>query len=135
MEAAQAIQFRRQPGQAIPVLFETRFNELDVFAGVLFLLRQVGQVIVDQLVGHRGAEQAGQIGFQLVAQSPQGIGAGFRAWQVQIAQRHFHFPGGGDRPQRLAHGINEIVHALRFQFPAIGAAEAVHGAGFGGVFF
>ena len=131
MEAAQAVQLCGQAGEAVAVLLQARFDELDVLAGFA-VLGLVGQVVVHQLMGHGRPQQAGQVGLQLVTQAPQCIGPCFVGIQLQVAEGHVHFPGGGAGPQRPAQRGDELVHGLRAEIPAVGAAQAVHRAGFGG---
>ena len=46
MEAAQAVQLRGQAGEAVAVLLQTRFDELDVLAGALLFFGQVREVVI-----------------------------------------------------------------------------------------
>ena len=99
MEAAQAVQLTGQAGELVVIFFQPAFDKMNVLAVGVVGLNHIGYRAVHDFMGHRRAQQTGQIAFQLVAQTAQGIGAGFIQAHGQIVERQFHLPAGGAGPQ------------------------------------
>ena len=75
--AAQGVQFRGEAGQARVIFLQPAFDEVDVLGDVAIGAVLVGQEILDDVLGHAGAHQAGEVGFDTVAQAAQRVGAMF----------------------------------------------------------
>ena len=75
MIAAQGVQFCGQAGQARVIVLQPAFDEGDVLGDVAVGTVLVGQEILDDVLGYAGAHQAGEIGFDTIAQAAQRVGA------------------------------------------------------------
>ncbi|MNO89064.1 hypothetical protein D3C76_805360 [compost metagenome] len=131
MVAAQGIEFGGQPGQARVVVFQAAFDEVDVFGHVVFVTGLVRQESLDHVLGDARPHQAGQVGFDAVAQAAQGIGAAFVERQVEVAQCLLDFLLCGLGAQRLGQLGGEFLRRGGVQLAALRAAHVIHGTGFG----
>ena len=68
---------------------------------------------IDDTVGHGGAQQPGEIGFQAPAQAAQRIGAGFVLVEAQLAQSPLYFRDSGLFPQRRCQLLAEFPGTLQ----------------------
>ncbi|MND83751.1 hypothetical protein D3C80_756240 [compost metagenome] len=114
------------------VVFQATFDEMNVFGNVVITAGFVRQEGFDHVLGHAWAHQAGQVGFDAVAQAPQGIRATLVERQVEVAQGLFDFLLCGLGAQRLGQLRGEFLGRGRMQLTALRATYVIHGAGFGG---
>ncbi|MCY1412574.1 hypothetical protein D9M71_279850 [compost metagenome] len=133
--AAQRVELGGQAGQAGVVVFQATFDEMNVFGNVVITAGFVRQEGFDHVLGHAWAHQAGQVGFDAVAQAPQGIRATLVERQVEVAQGLFDFLLCGLGAQRLGQLRGEFLGRGRMQFAPLWPANVIDGAGFGGAFF
>ncbi|MCY1341347.1 hypothetical protein D9M69_272880 [compost metagenome] len=117
------------------VVLQAALDEVDVFGDVAFGAAFIRQEGLDDVLGHVGAHQPGEVGLEAVAQAAQGVGAVLVERQVQVAQRLFHLALGDLGAERLGQLGGEFLRRAGQQFAALRAAHVVDGAGFGGALF
>src|SRR5690606_4274095 len=84
--AAQAVEVGGETGQVVLITLQARLGEVDVLVGDAARLRE-RQRAIDQVLRDRRPEQAGEVGFQPVAQPPQRIRAFVVDPYVEIGER------------------------------------------------
>ena len=77
MIAAQGVEFGGETGEARVVVLEAVLDKVDVLGDVGFAASFIRQEGFDDVLGHAGAHQPGQVGLNAVAQAAQGIRAAF----------------------------------------------------------
>ncbi|CRM89919.1 hypothetical protein [Pseudomonas sp. 22 E 5] len=117
------------------VILQPALDEMDVFGDVVFPASLVGQEGFHHVLGHARPHQPGQVGFNAVAQTAQGVGAPLIEWQIQITQRLFNFLLRRLGAQGLGQLRGELLGRGRMQFAALRTAHVIHRAGFGGAGF
>lgn len=131
MVAAQAVELAGQAGEPGAIGFQAAFDKMDIIGGHLAAVA-VRQVAVDDVLGHRRAHQAGEVGLDAVAQPPQGIGPSVQRRQAEIGQRALHLALGDLVAQRAGQRLLELLAGGRHQRQALGTNHGINGAGFGG---
>ncbi|MNG12181.1 hypothetical protein D3C84_957770 [compost metagenome] len=73
------------------VVLEAAFDEVDVFGDIVFATGLIRQEGLDHVLGNARSHQAGEVGFDAVAQAAQGIRSAFVEGQIKITQRLLDF--------------------------------------------
>ena len=98
---AQVVQLAGQAGQSVLVVAEGAFYIADVLGSAALGHGLEAEMALDHVPGYGGAEQARQVYFHLVAQSPELVRPILHIGQFQLAQCPFHFSPRHTVAQRL----------------------------------
>lgn len=135
MVAAQGVELGGQARKARVVVLQAVLDKVNVFGDIGFAAGLIRQEGFDDVLGHTGTHQPGEVGFDAVTQATQGVGAAFVERQMQVAQGLFDLMLGGLGAQGLGQLRGKFLWRGGQQFTALRAAHVIHGAGFGSAFF
>ncbi|MNX23913.1 hypothetical protein D3C86_539260 [compost metagenome] len=127
----QGIEFGGQACEARVVILEAAFDEVDVFGHVVFAAGLVRQEGFHHVLGHARAHQAGEVGFDAVTQTAQGVRTAFVERQIKIAQGLLDFFLRSLGAQRFRQLCGEFLWRSGMQLTPLRATNVIHSAGFG----
>ncbi len=126
--AAQAVELPGEAGQPGAVGLQAALDEVDVVGG-LQAAAAIGQVAVDDVLGHRGAHQPREVGLDAIAQAAQRVGAPVQRREAQVGQRPVDLAAGDLLAEGAGQVVLELLAVAGDQRQALGPDHRVHRAG------